>query len=66
MTSIVVLGGSFAGINAAFELELGQSEEITVVSRDPAIPSLSAPRRRLATRPDGHSRGEKDVEIRLA
>ena len=45
MTSIVVLGGSFAGINAAFELELelGQSAEITVVSRDPRfvfVPSL--------------------------
>ncbi len=45
MTSIVVLGGSFAGINAAFELELelGHAAEITVVSRDPRfvfLPSL--------------------------
>lgn len=45
MTSIVVLGGSFAGINAAFELELelGSAAEITVVSRDPRfvfVPSL--------------------------
>ncbi len=45
MTSIVVLGGSFAGINAAFELELelGQSAEITVVARDSRfvfLPSL--------------------------
>lgn len=45
MTSIVVLGGSFAGINAAFELELelGQAAEITLVSREPRfvfLPSL--------------------------
>ena len=45
MTSIVVLGGSFAGINAAFELELelGQAAEITVVARDSRfvfLPSL--------------------------
>jgi sulfide:quinone oxidoreductase len=45
VTSIVVLGGSFAGINAAFELELelGQAAEITVVARDSRfvfLPSL--------------------------
>ena len=45
MTSIVVIGGSFAGINAAFELELelGHAAEIIVVSRDPRfvfLPSL--------------------------
>ena len=44
MTSIVVLGGSFAGINAAFEpeLELGQSAEITVAARDPRFVFLSS------------------------
>lgn len=45
MTSIVVIGGSFAGINAAFELELelGHDTEITLVSREPRfvfLPSL--------------------------
>ena len=45
MTSIVVLGGSFAGLNAAFKLkqDLGDRAEVTVVSRDPRfvfIPSL--------------------------
>ncbi len=42
---IVVLGGSFAGLSAAFKLkrDLGERAEITVVSRDPRfvfIPSL--------------------------
>ena len=42
---IVVLGGSFAGLSAAFKLkrELGDQAEVTVVSRDPRfvfIPSL--------------------------
>jgi NADH dehydrogenase FAD-containing subunit len=42
---IVVLGGSFAGLNAAFKLkrELGQRAEVKVISRDPRfvfIPSL--------------------------
>jgi sulfide:quinone oxidoreductase len=45
MTSVVVLGGSFAGLNAAFKLkqDLGDRADITVVSRDPRfvfIPSL--------------------------
>jgi sulfide:quinone oxidoreductase len=45
LTSIVVLGGSFAGLNAAFKLkqDLGDRAEVTVVSRDPRfvfIPSL--------------------------
>ena len=45
MVSIVVLGGSFAGLNAAFKLkqDLGDRAEVTVVSRDPRfvfIPSL--------------------------
>ena len=45
MKSIVILGGSFAGLNAAFKLkrDLGDQAEITVVSRDPRfvfIPSL--------------------------
>lgn len=42
---IVVLGGSFAGLTAAFELkrELGDRAEVTVIARDPRfvfIPSL--------------------------
>jgi sulfide:quinone oxidoreductase len=45
MRSIVVLGGSFAGLTAAFELkhQLGSSAEVTVVARDSRfvfIPSL--------------------------
>ena len=45
MASIVVLGGSFAGLNAAFKLkqDLGERADVTVVSRDPRfvfIPSL--------------------------
>ena len=45
MKSIVILGGSFAGLNAAFKLkrDLGDQAEITVVARDPRfvfIPSL--------------------------
>src|SRR4030042_1254840 len=45
MTSIVVLGGSFAGLTAAFTLkrELGDRADVTVISRDPSftfIPSL--------------------------
>ena len=45
MTSIVVLGGNFAGLNAAFRLkeDLGERADGTVVSRDPRfvfIPSL--------------------------
>jgi sulfide:quinone oxidoreductase len=45
MTSIVVLGGSFAGLTAAFTLkrELGGQADVTVISRDPSftfIPSL--------------------------
>jgi sulfide:quinone oxidoreductase len=45
VASIVVLGGSFAGLNAAFKLkqDLGDRAEVTVVSRDPRfvfIPSL--------------------------
>ena len=45
MTSIVVLGGNFAGLNAAFRLkeDLGERADVTVVSRDPRfgfIPSL--------------------------
>jgi sulfide:quinone oxidoreductase len=45
MASIIVLGGSFAGLNAAFKLkhDLGQRADVTVVSRDPRfvfIPSL--------------------------
>jgi sulfide:quinone oxidoreductase len=45
MTKIVVLGGSFAGLTAAFELkrDLRDRAEVTVVSRDPRfvfIPSL--------------------------
>jgi sulfide:quinone oxidoreductase len=45
MVSIVVLGGSFAGLNAAFKLkhDLGGRADVTVVSRDPRfvfIPSL--------------------------
>ena len=42
---IVVIGGSFGGINAAYELrrKLGRNAEITVISKDPAFtfhPSL--------------------------
>ncbi len=42
---IVIVGGSFGGINAAYALrrELGRSAEVTVISRDPEfvfIPSL--------------------------
>jgi len=45
MTKIVVLGGSFAGLTAAFELkrDLRDRADVTVVSRDPRfvfIPSL--------------------------
>jgi len=45
LTSIVVLGGNFAGLNAAFRLkeDLGERADVTVVSRDPRfvfIPSL--------------------------
>ena len=45
MKSIVILGGSFAGLNAAFQLkrDLGEQAEVTVVARDPRfvfIPSL--------------------------
>lgn len=45
MASIVVLGGSFAGLTAAFKLkrDLGGRADVTVVSRDPRfvfIPSL--------------------------
>jgi sulfide:quinone oxidoreductase len=45
VASIVILGGSFAGLNAAFKLkqDLGDRAEVTVVSRDPRfvfIPSL--------------------------
>ena len=45
MKSIVILGGSFAGLNAAFQLKrsLGKQAEVTVVARDPRfvfIPSL--------------------------
>ena len=45
MKRVVVLGGSFAGLTAAFELKrkLGSSAEVTVISRDPRfvfIPSL--------------------------
>jgi sulfide:quinone oxidoreductase len=45
LTSIVVLGGSFAGLNAAFKLkhDLGERADVTVVSRDSRfvfIPSL--------------------------
>ncbi len=45
MKSVVVIGGSFAGLTAAFELkrELGDAAEVTVISRDPRfvfIPSL--------------------------
>lgn len=45
MRRVVVLGGSFAGLTAAFELKrkLGGKAEVTVISRDPRfvfIPSL--------------------------
>ena len=45
MKSIIILGGSFAGLNAAFQLkrDLGEQAEVTVVARDPRfvfIPSL--------------------------
>lgn len=53
MTKVVVLGGSFGGLTAAFELKrlLGKEAEITVVSDDDRfvfLPSLPWPYNRAS------------------